>query len=144
MYVSDILKTKGSTIVSLGPQQTVAAAARVMHQHRIGAVLVQDPAGDMVGVLSERDIVAAVSLHGGNALAMTVRSTMQPKPGTCAPDDSISDLMVAMTESRQRHLPVIQQGDLIGIVSIGDVVKHRLLEMQREADTLRDYVQTVA
>lgn len=114
-----------------------------MHQHSIGAVLVQDAAGDLLGVLAERDIVAAVGLHGGNALAMTVRSTMQAKPGTCTPDHTIGAVMAFMTERRQRHLPVMNGGDLAGIISIGDVVKYRLREMQREADTLRDYVQTV-
>ena len=140
MHVSDILKSKGSDVVTTGPDKTVAATARLLNVKRIGAVVVCDAAGAVVGIISERDIIHAVAVNGERALEMPVREVMTREVTSCTADDTIATIMKTMTERRFRHMPVIEDGALKGMVSIGDVVKHRLDETEMEARVLRDYV----
>jgi CBS domain-containing protein len=140
MYVRDILATKGSRVFTTQPGATIAATTRLLAQHRIGAVLVTDEQEQVVGIISERDIVSGLAANGGNVMQMTVADLMTRDVLRCQPDDTIADIMGVMTARRVRHLPVIEDGRLAGLVSIGDVVKHRLDETKLEVDSLRDYV----
>jgi len=140
MYVRDILTTKGDRVTTTRPDATIAATSRLLAQHRIGAVLVTDAADAIAGIISERDIVRGFARHGGAVADMTVADLMTRDVRTCKPDDTIADIMAVMTSARIRHLPVLNQGHLAGIVSIGDVVKYRLDETKLEVDSLRDYV----
>lgn len=140
MYVSDILKHKGSDVVTTSPGETVGATARMLNVKRIGAVVVRDAAGALVGMMSERDIIRGVALHGERALNLQIQELMTSEVVTCKPTDTIAAVMKLMTHGRFRHLPVVDDGELTGMVSIGDVVKHRLEETELEAKVLRDYV----
>ena len=140
MYVSEILKTKGSDVTTTGPAETVAATARLLNVKRIGALLVRDAKDNVIGVISERDIIHGIAVHGERALDMQVRELMTSEVISCKPADTISAVMKTMTVRRFRHLPVIDEGELKGIISIGDVVKYRLEETELEARVLRDYV----
>jgi len=137
--VASVLKTKGHTVVTILPSETVAKAAALLHEKRIGAVIVRDVRGKLAGILSERDIVRAVGERGAGALDHRVEELMTREVRTCKPTDSIKDLMQMMTLRRHRHVPVCDEGgDLVGIVSIGDVVKARLDEQAHEVAVLRD------
>lgn len=137
--VADILDSKGHAIVSILPNDTVADAARLLTEKRIGALVVRDRRGKLVGILSERDIVRAVADHGEAALDDHAEDLMTKEVRTCRPGDTIKELMQLMTLRRHRHAPVCNDaGDLIGIVSIGDVVKARLNEQAHEMAVLRD------
>ena len=137
--IADVLGNKGHTIVSILPTETVATAVRLLTQKRIGAVVVRDRRGKLVGILSERDIVRAIADHGDAALEDKVEDLMTKEVKTCTPKDSIKDLMQMMTLRRHRHVPVCNElGDLVGIVSIGDAVKARLDEQAHEVAVLRD------
>jgi len=139
MFVSDILAEKGSLVFSAAPQATVAQVAEQLSTNRIGSVLVlQD--NEVIGVVSERDLVRAMAQHGGTALAMEARQVMTREVVTCDPDDTIEQVMSTMTRGRFRHLPVMRHGELLGLVSIGDVVQARLTETQVEAEALKAYI----
>ncbi len=140
MYVEDILKVKGTEVVATAPGESVAAIARLLNVRRIGAAVVRDGAGNLAGVISERDIIRAIAVNGERALDMQVRDVMTSEVVTCKPGDTISAAMKLMTVRRFRHLPVVEDGELKGIISIGDVVKHRLEETEMETRVLRDYV----
>ena len=140
MYVRDILGTKGGRVTTIRPEETISATSRLLAQYRIGAVLVTDASDAIVGIISERDIVRGLAGHGAAVADLSVADMMTREVRTCAPDDTIADLMGVMTTARIRHLPVLDQGRLAGIVSIGDVVKYRLDEAKLEVDSLRDYV----
>ncbi len=140
MHVADILKTKGSNVVTSGADETVAATARLLNVKRIGAVVVCDAPGKVIGVISERDIIRGIALNGQRALDMRVGDLMTSDVVVCKPTDTIAGVMQVMTLGRFRHLPVIEDGKLQGIISIGDVVKNRLEETDLEARSLRDYV----
>lgn len=144
MYVQSILDTKGSKVVTTHPGETIAATARLLTENRIGAALVLNGPGDgngqVVGVISERDIVAGMAKYGTRVTEMTVADLMTREVLLCRPNDSIADIMAVMTARRVRHLPVIEGDRLVGIVSIGDMVKHRLDEAAMEVDSLRQYV----
>ena len=142
MHVADILKTKGSNVVTSGADETVAATARLLNLKRIGAVVVCDAPGAVIGVISERDIVRGIAVNGQRALDMRVRDLMTSDVIACKPTDTIAEVMQVMTLGRFRHLPVIEDGKLQGIISIGDVVKNRLEESDLEARSLREYVLT--
>ncbi|GIK96872.1 MAG: inosine-5-monophosphate dehydrogenase [Alphaproteobacteria bacterium] len=139
MHVQAILGNKGGTVVSIQPQATIAEACRLFAEHRIGAVLVMED-DRVVGVFSERDTVRALAQHGGRALDIPLSEVMTRDVLTCSPEDSIDDIMGVMTARRVRHLPVVEEGRLIGIISIGDVVKYRLEQAALEVDSLREYV----
>ncbi|MGH7918160.1 MAG: CBS domain-containing protein, partial [Candidatus Binataceae bacterium] len=139
--VSDVLARKGRGVVTVAPHQTVAALAVILTDNRIGAVPVID-AGRLAGIISERDVIHGMARHGMAVLAMPVEQLMTREVRTCIPDDPIVELMEVMTLQRIRHLPVMRDGELDGIVSIGDVVKQRLGEAQFELETLRGYISS--
>ncbi|HYD65777.1 CBS domain-containing protein [Azospirillum sp.] len=137
--VAELLGSKGRTVVSILPSESVASAAALLTEKRIGAVVVRDLRGKLVGILSERDIVRAIAGRGEAALDERVEELMTKEVRTCKPGDSVKDLMQMMTQRRHRHVPVCDEaGDLVGIVSIGDVVKARLDEQAHEVAVLRD------
>ena len=141
MHVATILRDKGSEVVTTTPERTIADTAKLLDEHKIGAVIVLDGDGAAAGVLSERDIVRGVARHGERALSMQVRELMTSDVVVCKPEDTVQEVMALMTVRRIRHVPVVQDGRLSGIISIGDVVKHRLGEIEMEAESLRAYVQ---
>jgi CBS domain-containing protein len=142
MNVKAILAAKGGDIYSIEPTADLSAAAQLLSTHRIGAVIIRGAGGRLAGILSERDIVRAVSERGLEALSVSVGQMMTRNVTTCGENDSIADLMERMTSGKFRHMPVLRDGQLIGIVSIGDVVKQRVEEIERDADALRDYIRT--
>ena len=142
MNVKAILAAKGGDIFSIEPSADLAAAARLLSTHRIGSVIIRGAGGRLAGILSERDIVRAVSEHGVAALSVSVGQVMTRNVMTCGENDSIADIMERMTAGKFRHLPVLRDGELIGLVSIGDVVKQRVEEVEHDAEALRDYIRT--
>ncbi|QJE72330.1 CBS domain-containing protein [Aerophototrophica crusticola] len=140
MHVAAVLKNKGSTIITTRPEEPIGTVAQLLHVNRIGAVLVVDAKGEIAGIISERDIVRGLASHGAAVLDMPVSSLMTRKVVHCAPTDTVASVMGLMTSGRFRHLPVLEQGRLVGVISIGDVVKHRLEEYTQEVESLRDYV----
>jgi len=140
MFVSDILAQKGGLVFTVSPGTTVAQAAQHLSTRRIGSVLVMDGTNTIAGIVSERDLVRAMALHGGGALDLEVRQVMTRDVVTCHPDDPIERVMGLMTAGRFRHLPVEDRGELIGLISIGDVVKARLEEARHETEALKAYI----
>jgi len=142
MTVSIILAAKGREVVTIEPGATLKSAVALLAERRIGAVPVLGADNRIVGILSERDIVRAVAEAGAAALEQPVSQSMTRKVSTCTESETIATLMERMTAGKFRHLPVVDQGRFVGIVSIGDVVKHRLQEMERDSAAMRDYIQT--
>jgi CBS domain-containing protein len=140
MHVKAILAGKGGQVISARPAETVATVATRLAPNKIGAVVVLDEGGQLAGILSERDIVTALARHGERAISMTADDLMTRPVQSCRPEDTVDQVMHVMTKRRIRHLPVLEEGQLIGIVSIGDVVKHRLELSEMEVDSLRQYV----
>lgn len=140
MFVADILKRKGSTITSVTSGQPIAEALALMAQHRIGAVLVLDDGGGIAGILSERDLVRGMNKNGKALFDKTVGELMTSPVVTCSLKDPVGAIEGMMTAQRFRHVPVVEDGKLIGIVSIGDVVKTRIEEAEAEVDALRRYI----
>jgi CBS domain-containing protein len=140
MTVSTILKTKGNDVVSVGPEDLLSSVVDTLASRRIGAVLVLDSAGAVAGIMSERDIVRALSQDGPRALDKPVRQFMTADVVHAAPSDSIASVMEKMTLGRFRHLPILDGGRVAGIISIGDVVKRRIDDALHEAEALREYV----
>jgi CBS domain-containing protein len=140
MFVSDILAEKGGLVYTVTPGTNVGQITRQLSTRRIGSVLVIDRLDRLVGIVSERDIVNAAASHGWPALELDASEIMTRNVITCDPDDSIDQIMEMMTRNRIRHLPVVQRGELLGLVSIGDVVKARIAETQHEAEALRAYI----
>lgn len=138
MKVSDILKEKGGQVMTVRPTETVGALVHRLRVARVGALVVSQDGRHAVGIVSERDVVGCLAERGGGAVDARVEEIMSRNVITCAPSDSISAIARRMTENRIRHLPVVEAGALAGMVSIGDVVKHRLAEMELEAQVLRD------
>lgn len=141
MNVKTILKDKGGTIISIAAGDTIASAAKLLSENRIGAVVVLD-GESLKGILSERDIVRGVAEQGDLCLTQTVASLMTSDVVTCAPTDTMDQLMAMMTERRIRHLPIMENDKMLGLVSIGDVVKQRIAEAEMEAAALRDYISS--
>jgi CBS domain-containing protein len=142
MNVKSILAAKGGDIVGIEPNADLAAAAQLLSKLRIGAVVIRGAGGRLAGILSERDIVRALAEHGVGALTLQVAKVMTRNVTTCGEDDSIASLMEKMTAGKFRHMPVVTKGELAGLVSIGDVVKQRLGEIEKESEQLRDYIRT--
>ena len=140
MTVSLILKRKGGDIVTVRPDTALASVGQTLAERRIGAVLVTDAGGGVAGVLSERDVVRALAGHGAKALDMPASAFMTAEVVSAAPHDTIEHVMETMTVGRFRHVPILDGGRLVGIVSIGDVVKRRIDDAEHEAQALRDYV----
>jgi CBS domain-containing protein len=142
MIVKNILAGKRGNVVTIEPTANLAAAVKLLAEQRIGAVVIPGADHRVVGILSERDIVRALAEHGATVLSDPIGKVMTRDVMTCSEDDTIEELMARMTTGKFRHMPVVQQGKLIGIVSIGDVVKSRVEEINHEANSLRDYIQT--
>ena len=140
MHVANILKVKGTDVVTIGPDESVAATVQLLNVKHIGALLVCDAAGKVVGVISERDIIRGVAVNGERTLEMQVRDLMTSEVIACKPTDTVAEVMKMMTVRCFRHMPVIEDGKLKGMISIGDVVKNRIEETEMEARALRDYV----
>ena len=140
MHVSDVLKVKGSDVITTGPGESISATVRMLNVKRIGAVIVRDAKDAVIGIISERDVIRGIAVNGERALDMEVRDLMTAEVSDCTSNDTVSEVMKIMTVGRFRHVPVIDDGVLKGIISIGDVVKHRLEETEMEARVLRDYV----
>jgi CBS domain-containing protein len=142
MTVKAILARKGSDVVTAEPNATLGEVVRVLSARRIGAVVVTGADRRIVGILSERDVVRVLGEKGASVLDQPIAEVMTRKVTTCSLGDTIIELMARMTEGKFRHVPVVDQGRLAGIVSIGDVVKWRVHEMEDESAALRDYIQT--
>ena len=142
MTVSAILAEKGNAVVTVSPGTALGEICDILAERRIGAVIVTDPAGCIAGILSERDVVRAVSRDRTAALARPASDFMTQTVQTCAPRDTIAEVMAWMTAGRFRHIPVVEGGRLIGIISIGDVVKQRIAAAEREAEEMRSYIHT--
>jgi CBS domain-containing protein len=141
MIVKNILANKSGNVTTVNPTADVIAAAKLLSDRGIGAVVVLGADHRIVGILSERDIVQALAEHGVAVLTEPVSQIMTREVKTCSENDTIADLMGRMTTGRFRHLPVVKDGKLIGIVSIGDVVKSRVEEIDQEAKMMREYIQ---
>ena len=140
MHVSQILTTKGNDVYSIAPDASVADLVADLHRYGVGALLVRGAAGDLVGIVSERDVVRAMASNSG-AVESTVASLMTTEVVTVSYDAPVADVMRLMTERRFRHLPVLdEEGTLIGLVSIGDVVKNRIDELEAEREALVEYI----
>jgi CBS domain-containing protein len=142
MNVEHILSDKGHEVVTIAPQRTLAEAARTLAEKRIGAIVVSDAGNPVLGILSERDIVRAVAANGAAALGEPVSRYMTGKVVTCTSRSPINDLMETMTKGKFRHVPIVENGGLLGIVSIGDIVKFRVAEIESESQALREYIAT--
>ena len=142
MNVKAILAAKGGEVISIEPTADLTAAARLLEARRIGAVVICGAGGRLAGILSERDIVRAMSEHGAEALTLPVGQVMTRNVATCGEDDTVATIMERMTEGKFRHMPVLAKGKLIGLVSIGDVVKQRVEEVEQESEAMRDYIRT--
>jgi CBS domain-containing protein len=144
MNVKAILAAKklGGDTITIEPTANLAVAAKLLAAHRIGAVLICGAGGRLSGILSERDIVRALSDHGAEALALPVGQVMTRDIETCVEDDAVASIMERMTAGRFRHMPVLRNGKLVGLISIGDVVKQRVNEIEGESEAMRDYIRT--
>jgi CBS domain-containing protein len=140
MNVETILRTKGSAVATIRPDETVGAAVQQLIDRNIGALVVSKDGHSVDGIISERDIVHGLADHGTTLLSLKVAEMMSRRVVTCALSDSVDQLMAEMTNRRIRHFPVVQDGRLRGIVSIGDVVKNRLDEVEYEARSLRSFI----
>lgn len=140
MLVAQILKQKGDSVFTAAPQDTVAAAAALLHSRRVGAMVVLDDHGAIIGILSERDIVRIVAQHGAAGLSQPISDCMTADVILAKPTETTDTLLSRMTDRRIRHLPVAKEGRLVGIVSIGDLVKHKISEIEAEANGLKAYI----
>ncbi|MDP3418260.1 CBS domain-containing protein [Falsiroseomonas sp.] len=143
MTIAIILKRKGAEVISVSAQDTVGQVAQILAQHRIGAALVRDGGQDVLGIVSERDIVRAIGAHGAECVTMPAAHLMTRALHTVTPQTRIAEALSLMTDRRVRHLPVMEEdGSLAGMVSIGDLVKARIEEAVHEAEELRHYVES--
>jgi len=142
MTVATILNQKGRKVLTAGQDDTIESVAGLLAEKRIGAVVIADSDRHVIGIISERDVVRAIAQSGASALENKVGNFMTRDVITCHEDDTIATLMERMTSGKFRHLPVVQDGILSGIISIGDVVKQRIAEAEFEAQAMRDYIAT--
>lgn len=142
MKVEQILQAKGADIFAVGPDDNITDAVSLLNDKNIGAVIVRGGKGDVVGILSERDIVRRLGERGADALNMKVSDCMTSNVFTCSVDASVDELMAKMTEKRIRHLPVTKDNQIVGVVSIGDVVKRKIEQAEQEAAALKEYIAT--
>ena len=141
MTVHAILESKGHQVVSVQPDVTVADAVKILGEKRIGAILVMK-GSSIEGIFSERDVVRVLAERGASILQEPVSKVMTRKVVTCGRTETVSGLMEKMTQGKFRHLPVVEDGRVIGIISIGDIVKRRVMEYEKEQEALRDYIKT--
>jgi CBS domain-containing protein len=144
MNVKAILaaKRQGGDTIGIEPTAILAAAAKLLVKHRIGALVIRGAGGRLSGILSERDIVRALSAQGAAALDLPVGQAMTREVETCGEDDTCASIMERMTAGKFRHMPVLRNGKLAGLISIGDVVKQRVDEIEAESEAMRDYIRT--
>ncbi|MHA1566108.1 MAG: CBS domain-containing protein [Alphaproteobacteria bacterium] len=142
MNVRTILSTKGSSVETILPSASITEAAKQLRNRNLGALIVSNTGTTVDGILSERDIIRALAISGAQTLDKRVDDLMTADVHTCTPDDTVADIMVKMTAKRIRHVPVVNDDALCGIISIGDVVKIRLEEVESEAHALRDYISS--
>jgi CBS domain-containing protein len=138
MKVAEILKQKGQNVISVRPTESIETLSHRLRLARIGAMVVLGEGGALDGIISERDVIHGIAEHGASCLELTVADLMTQRVITCTPEDSVTRIARQMTENRIRHLPVVVGTKLVGVVSVGDVVKNRLEEMSLEASVLRD------
>ena len=142
MIVNHILSLKGRDVATIEPTRALSEAAKVLAERRIGALLIVDGQRPVAGIISERDLVRAVATHGAKALEEPISRFMTEKVLTCTGETSVTHVMGLMTQQKFRHVPVVEGGRLVGIVSIGDVVKERLEEVEAEAEAIKEYIAT--
>lgn len=140
MNVGHILKAKGADVFTLRPEVSLAEVVTVLAERRIGAIVLVDEAGHVAGIVSERDVVRVLAKFGAGVLDKPIGEAMTVKVKTCSSETAIEEVLAIMTKGRFRHLPVIDGGRLSGIVSIGDVVKTKIEEAEREAEQMREYI----
>ena len=140
MRISDVIRSKGDLVVTVAPEETVKTLIDMLDEHRIGALVVSSDGKTIAGIVSERDVVRRLHRDGAAVLELKVSDIMTADVRTAAPEDNIEHIAMVMTEARVRHLPVVSGGELVAIISIGDVVKHRIDELQIERDQLVDYI----
>jgi len=140
MKLAELIKGKQKEIVKIKVNSKIATAASTMTEAKIGALLVEDDAGEIVGILSERDIVRGMGPHGADLHDVEVSELMTRNLIRCSPNDTVNEAMAMMTDRRIRHLPVFEGEELVGFISIGDLVKCRIMEVQGEAEALRQYI----
>lgn len=141
MTVRAVLESKGYDIVTVDPSATMRSAVKLLSERRIGAVLAMMD-GRIAGILSERDIVRVLGARGAAVLDEKIEDVMTRKVVTCRPADTVAAIMEKMTDGKFRHLPVVDDGKVVGLISIGDVVKRRVMEYEKEQEALRDYIKT--
>ena len=142
MNVATILGEKGSEIVTATPDASLLEIAKTLRKHRIGCIVLNDGKGGIAGIVSERDLVRAIAESGRDILSSSVSKCMTKNVVTCQKSDTIHTIMAAMTDGRFRHMPVVEDGELVGVISIGDVVRLRIEEAELEAAAMRDYIAT--
>ncbi|MBM6596003.1 CBS domain-containing protein [Microvirga pudoricolor] len=142
MSVNNILQTKGTKVATIASTHTMGEAIKLLAEWKIGALLVTDGVKPVAGIISERDIVRAIAHKGHAILGSSVADHMTRDVVTCTSKSDITDIMELMTRGRFRHLPVVENDRLVGVISIGDVVKHRLAEIEAETQAIKDYIAT--
>ena len=142
MTLEQILQTKGHDVTTIGADVTLRAAAQLLDERKIGSVVATEDNGALIGVLSERDITRQVARHGAKALDMIVSDAMTRDVITAAPGETLDQGLARMTDRRIRHLPVCKEGELVGLVSIGDLVKWKIRETEAEAEAMKNYIAT--
>jgi CBS domain-containing protein len=138
--ISDVMRNKGALVVTIAPDRTVRTLIGLLDEHRIGALVVSTDGTTIAGIVSERDVVRRLHRDGAAVLDQKVSDIMTAEVRTCAPEEDLEHIAGVMTEARVRHLPVVADGKLVAIISIGDVVKNRIDELQVERDQLVDYI----
>lgn len=142
MNVATILKLKGREVVTAPPDMPLLEIARLLSQHKIGCIVIAEDDGTVIGIVSERDIVQELAREGASALSEPVAASMTKSVVNCRESDTMDELMGEMTSHRFRHMPVVDRGRLVGLVSIGDVVRMRIAEAEMEAAAMREYIAT--
>ena len=142
MILAELMRGKSNDVIKIKANDCIADAATALTENKIGALLVEDQSGNIVGILSERDIVGGMGPHGADLHDVSVSELMTADLIKCAPDDTVLEAMAMMTDRRIRHLPVYDGDEFIGFVSIGDLVKCRISEVQAEAEAMRQYISS--
>lgn len=142
MNVAAILKSKGRAVATAKPEVTLLEISQKLAQKKIGAIIIVGEAGKLSGIISERDVIRAISEHGAEALKLPVSKVMTKTVIRCMESSVLDELMEIMTKGRFRHLPVVEDDKLVGIVSIGDIVKHHIAEVEMEVTAMRGYLAT--
>lgn len=140
MLISEVIRSKGDLVVTIAPEQSVKTLIDMLDEHRIGALVVSTDGKTIAGIVSERDVVRRLHSDGADVLALKVSDIMTADVRTAAPEDNLEHIARVMTDARVRHLPIVTDGELVAIISIGDVVKNRIDELQVERDQLVDYI----